>query len=245
MFDARHCGGFSEGAASAATGSPLTIEDNTGVTFTNNFNPFDSSSFAEQLSVRSLINEPLFEFDTLKANTQYPWLATKYALSNGGKTSPSTLRTGVKWSDGTPFTSADVAYTFNLLNKTPAATTTARPRCQARPRRRTSTRWCCTTRPGVPQHHHHRWCGVDRATRLVVQDQEPGDGGRDQGSRHRTLRAGAATRPRLVKYTANPHYWGGKPAAHEVNVAYYASNTAARRPWPMVSCSGPVTTLRT
>ena len=111
----------SEGASSAATGSVVTIEGNTGVTFTDNFNPFDTSAFAEQLSVRSLINEPLFEFDTLKANTQYPWLATKYTFANGGRTITFDLRHGVKWSDGTPFTSADVAFTFDLLNKTPAA----------------------------------------------------------------------------------------------------------------------------
>src|SRR5665213_946939 len=108
------------GAASAATSSVLTIEGNTGVTFTDNFNPFDSSSFAEQLSVRSLVNEPLFEFDSLKTNTQYPWLAKSYVWSNGGKTLTFQLRKGVKWSDGKAFTSADVAYTFDLLNKVPA-----------------------------------------------------------------------------------------------------------------------------
>ena len=109
------------GAASASTSSVLTLEGNTGVTFTNNFNPFDSSSFAEQLSVRSLVNEPLFEFDTLKASTQYPWLAKSYAWSNGGKTLTFQLRKGVHWSDGKPFTSADVAFTFDLLNRVPAA----------------------------------------------------------------------------------------------------------------------------
>ncbi|HWD96864.1 MAG TPA: ABC transporter substrate-binding protein, partial [Acidimicrobiales bacterium] len=31
----------------------------------------------------------------------------------------------------------------------------------------------------------------------------------------------------LVKYKVNPKYWGGKPKASEVNVPYYATNTAA------------------
>jgi peptide/nickel transport system substrate-binding protein len=31
----------------------------------------------------------------------------------------------------------------------------------------------------------------------------------------------------LVEYSANPKYWGGKPAASQVNVPYYASNQAA------------------
>ena len=33
--------------------------------------------------------------------------------------SPSSLRKGVSWTDGTPFSSADVAFTFNLLAKNP------------------------------------------------------------------------------------------------------------------------------
>ena len=59
------------------------------------------------------------EFDSLKAGVSYPWLATKYAWSNGGKTLTFTIRTGVKWSDGSAFTPADVAATFNLVNNDP------------------------------------------------------------------------------------------------------------------------------
>ena len=73
------------------------------------------------MSVNSLIYEPLFEFDSLKAGVSYPWLATKYAWSNGGKTLTFTIRTGVKWSDGSAFGPADVAATFNLVNTNPAA----------------------------------------------------------------------------------------------------------------------------
>jgi peptide/nickel transport system substrate-binding protein len=135
------------GAASASSSSVVTLEGNTGVTFTNNFNPFDSSSFADQLSVRSLVNEPLFEFDVLKANVSYPWLATKYSFANGGKTLTFDLRKGVTWSNGKPFTSADVAYTFDLLNRVPAANDYGAPTMGRQRRRRTSTRSSCTTPP--------------------------------------------------------------------------------------------------
>lgn len=108
------------GAASAAS-PPLVLEGNTGVTFTNNFNPFDSTSFCHEMSVCSLVYEPLFQFDTIKAGVDYPWLATAYAWSNGGKTLTFTIRSGVKWSDGTAFTPADVAATFNGINDNPAA----------------------------------------------------------------------------------------------------------------------------
>src|SRR5579863_6521055 len=107
-------------AASGAS-TTLTLENNTGVTFTDNFNPLDSTSFAKEMSVCSLVYEPLFEFDSLKAGVSYPWLATKYAWTNGGKTLTFTIRTGVKWSDGSAFGPADVAATFNLVSSTPAA----------------------------------------------------------------------------------------------------------------------------
>ena len=47
----------------------------------------------------------------------YPWLATTYNWSNGGKTITFTIRQGVKWNNGTPFTPADVAFTYNLVKK--------------------------------------------------------------------------------------------------------------------------------
>lgn len=114
------------GAASAAS-SPLVLEGNTGVTFTNNFNPLDSNSFCKEMSVCSLVYEPLYQFDTIKAGTSYPWLATAYAWSNGGKTLTFTIRSGVQWSDGSPFTPADVAATFNGVNTNSAANVNGLP----------------------------------------------------------------------------------------------------------------------
>jgi peptide/nickel transport system substrate-binding protein len=217
----------SEGAASASTSSVVTIEGNTGVTFTNNFNPFDSSSFAEQLSVRSLINEPLFEFDTLKANTQYPWLATKYSFSNGGKTITFDLRKNVKWSNGTPFTSADVAYTFDLLKNVPATNNWGAPTMSSPAT--TPNKYTVVLHYAQPEYlnittiagsvlivNKAQWSKISKPATAVV-TKEIGTGPYVQSS----------YTAQLVKYTANPHYWGGKPAASGVNVAYYATNTAA------------------
>src|SRR5580704_11694627 len=114
-------------SVASGASSTLTLENNTGVTFTDNFNPVDSSSFSKQMSVNSLVYEPLFEFDSLKAGVSYPWLATKYAWSNSGKTLTFTIRTGVKWSNGSAFGPADVAATFNLVNTNPAANTAGLP----------------------------------------------------------------------------------------------------------------------
>jgi len=46
------------------------------------------------MSVRSLIYEPLFEFDSLKAGRLVSVARTKYAWSNSGKTLTFTIRTG-------------------------------------------------------------------------------------------------------------------------------------------------------
>jgi len=43
-------------------------------------------------------------------------------MVNSGKTLTFTIRTGVKWSDGTAFGPADVAATFNLVSSTPRRT---------------------------------------------------------------------------------------------------------------------------
>ncbi len=197
------------------------------MTFTDNFNPFDSSSFAEQLSVRSLVNEPLFEFDTLKANTQYPWLATSYAWSNGGKTLTFQLRKGVKWSDGKAFTSADVAYTFNLLNNVPAANVYGVPPLSSPAT--TKGAYTVVLHYAQPEYLNitniagsalivpaHVWSKIkDPATAVVTKP--VGTGPFELSSYSSTV----------VKYKRNPHYWDGVPAPSEVDVPSYSSNTAA------------------
>ncbi|HEX4705057.1 MAG TPA: ABC transporter substrate-binding protein, partial [Pseudonocardiaceae bacterium] len=61
-----------------------------------------------------MIFEPLYYFDTVDASRVSPWLATAYKWSPDGTSITFTLRSGVTWSDGQPFTSADVAFTFQL-----------------------------------------------------------------------------------------------------------------------------------
>jgi peptide/nickel transport system substrate-binding protein len=215
------------GAASAATGAPVTIEGNTGVTFTDNFNPFDTSSFAEQLSVRSLVNEPLFEFDVLKSNTQYPWLATKYSFANGGKTITFDLRKNVTWSNGAPFTSADVAYTFDLLNKVPATNNYGAP-TMASPAT-TPNKYTVVLHYSAPEYLNINTIAgavliVSKAQYSKISSPATAVVKTPIGTGPYVLKSYS---PQDVKYVVNPKYWGGKPAAPEVNVAYYATNTAA------------------
>jgi peptide/nickel transport system substrate-binding protein len=73
---------------------------------------------ATRLGGVNLMYEPL-EFRSPVDGSYTPFLATKYTFSDP-TTLVYTMRQGVKWSDGKPFTAADVAFTFNLLKKYPA-----------------------------------------------------------------------------------------------------------------------------
>lgn len=211
--------------ASAAS-STLTLENNTGVTFTDNFNPVDSNSFCKEMSVCSLVYEPLMQFDSLKAGVSYPWLATGYQWSDGGKTLTFTIRTGVKWSDGSAFTPADVAATFNLVNTTPAANVAGIP-ALASPA-------TVSGNTVVLQYATSEYSNIVAiaGTQLML----PASFATTYStSATATVTAPVGTGPylvdnyssTLVSYKANPKYWGGTPAASEINVPAYASNTDA------------------
>src|SRR5579859_7392738 len=93
----------------------LVMESSPESTITQAFNPFVATQAAYGMGSDGLIYEPLIQFDIAAPPKYYPWLATAYQWSNGGKTITFAIRTGVKWNNGTPMTPADVAYTFNLM----------------------------------------------------------------------------------------------------------------------------------
>src|SRR5580658_1337855 len=104
--------------SSVKQGPPLVIVDNTGQVFAQTFNPYVSTSLGVEDNMQSMTYEPLLEFNIMQpTQAPIPWLATNYAWSGGGKTLTFTIRQGVKFSDGTPMTASDVAFTFNLLIK--------------------------------------------------------------------------------------------------------------------------------
>jgi len=96
------------------------MESSPETSITQAFNPFVPTQAAYGMGADGLIYEPLIQFDIASPPTYYPWLATAYSWSNGGKTITFTIRQGVKWSNGTAFTPADVAFTFNMLMKNKA-----------------------------------------------------------------------------------------------------------------------------
>jgi peptide/nickel transport system substrate-binding protein len=99
-------------------GKTLTIVTTPISPMTDNFNPFVPTSTGYVTHAVNLYNQPLMVFNTQKPlQAPVPELATHYSWSSDGKTITITTRSGVKWSDGKPFSASDVAFTFNLIKQ--------------------------------------------------------------------------------------------------------------------------------
>jgi peptide/nickel transport system substrate-binding protein len=115
------CGSNSP-ASSSGSGSSRTLvmESSPESTITQAFNPFVATQAAYGMGATGLIYEPLLQFDLAAPPKYYPWLATGYKWSNGGKSITFTIRQGVRFSNGTPMTPADVAFSYNLVKNNPS-----------------------------------------------------------------------------------------------------------------------------
>ncbi len=106
---------------------PLVMESSQESTVNQTFNPFQSNSASTTLGMNSMIYEPLIQFDVANTKVKYPWLATSYAWGPGDKSITFTIRKGVEWNNGTPFSAADVAFTYSLLKSNPTLNTSGLP----------------------------------------------------------------------------------------------------------------------
>jgi peptide/nickel transport system substrate-binding protein len=109
------CG--SGGGTSATQSSSNAILQMSGegevTIYTRNFNPFSPDA---NLGTTTAIYEPLVVYTP--TNGKYtPWLATGWTWGPDSTSLTFSLRHGVKWSDGKPFSSADVVSTFQILKK--------------------------------------------------------------------------------------------------------------------------------
>ncbi|WP_418516441.1 ABC transporter substrate-binding protein [Curtobacterium flaccumfaciens pv. flaccumfaciens] len=82
--------------------------------FDRNFNPY----IANARTASKWMYEPLIEVNPLDGKRN-PWLASAWSQPDA-KTIDMTIRSGVEWSDGSPFSAKDVVFTFDLLKKFPA-----------------------------------------------------------------------------------------------------------------------------
>ena len=107
-------------SAKSSASSTLVMESSPETTITDDFNPFVSTAAPQGMGATGLIYEPLLQFNLAKPPQFYPWLATAYTWSNGGKSITFAIRQGVKWNNGTALTPADVVFTYNLVMKNAA-----------------------------------------------------------------------------------------------------------------------------
>jgi peptide/nickel transport system substrate-binding protein len=98
-------------------GGTVTIANVAGQTWPCQFNPFNPS--VNQVAL-GFVYEPLTFVNVLKAGATTPMLATGYTWSPKKDSIVFTIRDGVKWSDGRPFTADDVVYTFTRMKEEPA-----------------------------------------------------------------------------------------------------------------------------
>ena len=101
----------------ASATNSVTISNEQGTTWTCGFSPFNGD--VNSLSFGPVYEELVF-VNGLKSGATTNWLASGYKWSNGNKTLTFTIRSGVKWTDGKPFSADDVIFTYNLLKKFPA-----------------------------------------------------------------------------------------------------------------------------
>jgi peptide/nickel transport system substrate-binding protein len=83
-------------------------------TFIRNFNPFFQTQ--SRWPATAGIYEPTIIFN--RATGKFiPWLAEEWWWQDENRRLVLKIRQGVKWSDGKPLTSQDVAFTFQLMRK--------------------------------------------------------------------------------------------------------------------------------
>jgi peptide/nickel transport system substrate-binding protein len=98
-------------------GGTVTIANVGGQTWPCQFNPFNPA--VNQVAL-GFVYEPLTFVNVLKAGATTPMLASAFTWSPKKDSIEFTIRDGVKWSDGQPFTADDVVYTFTRMKEVPA-----------------------------------------------------------------------------------------------------------------------------
>ena len=221
--------GCSQGSngTTAKGGKALIAEPTTGVTFSNDFNPYDPNSVASSMGTRSLVNEPLFEFNQLDPTSAgtHPWLGTSFTFQNGGKDLQVKIRSGVKFNDGSSFGPADVAATFKAMMN-PKADTSGVPPQASEP---TVSSDSVTLHFNSPQ-YTGLWSilGTTYILKASVANQLA-------QNPTMTITNPVGTGPfmlasyssSLIKWKPNPNYWGGTPPESEIDTPAISTNAAA------------------
>lgn len=222
------CGGSNSTNAHKRPAHPnsLTLLANEQDAYTQNFNPYSPGVIS---GTQGLIYETLLYVNRLDGSVK-PWLASSYNLASDAQSITFHLRQGVTWSDGQPFTSADVVFTIKLILKNPSIDLTgigAAVKDVSAPD--ASTVIVTLSKPFnpivwilggqvfiLPQ---HTWSGVKGDPSQYADPNPVGTGPYIVKS----------FTPQLVDLVKNPKYWQpGKPQVDEVKIPAYSSNDSAQ-----------------
>jgi peptide/nickel transport system substrate-binding protein len=216
----------SSGSASgnASGSSVLTISNENGALWTCGFNPFNASD--NLLSV-GFTYEPLVYVNPLQNGKTTPMLATSWSWGAGNKSLTFQIRQGVKFSDGTPLTAADVAYTFNLLKKYPGldltgvwsvlSSVTASGNAVTMDFSTVAVPYFYYIADQTPIVPEAIWSKIANPQTNAITD--PIGTGPFLMSK---------CTPQNITYTANPHYWQpGLPKISKIEYPAYTSNNTA------------------
>ena len=176
-------------------------------------------------------------------------------MASGFKTLTFTIRSGATWSDGQPFTAADVAYTFNAMKSDKAIDLNAIWTADGGPLTSVALKGdqavftfnapsepyfylVADQTPIVPK---HIWAALNQSNPHSYADTKPVGTGP-------YLMSNCA--PQNIKYLNNPHYWQSAPghpvpAVKEVDYPAFLEQHPGQPTSPRARHSGAASTSRT
>ncbi len=219
------CSSGSSITSSKSAKNVVTISNENGALWTCGFSPFNGSDTL--LSV-GFVYEPLVFVNPLQNGKTTPMLATSWAWGAGNKSLTFTIRKGVKFSDGTPLTPADVVFTFNLIKKYAALDLTGVwSVLSSVSQTGTDQVTMAFSTAAVPYFYYiadqtpivpaHIWSKISNP--VAFANPHPVGTG--------PYEVNPCTNANIT-YTANPHYWQpGEPHVAKVEYPAYTSNNTA------------------
>ncbi|HYL41646.1 MAG TPA: ABC transporter substrate-binding protein [Candidatus Binatus sp.] len=230
----------SQGANTGIVGGKLVIDNESGATWTCQLNPYNPSVNGPAIG---FIYEELVYVNPLQTNSDgtpktTPWLASDYAWNADYTQLTFTIRSGVTWTDGQPFTADDVLYTFNAIKADPAMDLNALWQSDGGPLTKVEKQgsdkvvftfngaaqtyfyYVADQSPIIPQ---HIWSKLDQKTLDAAQDTAPIGTG--------PYLMNACTQDN-IQYMRNPNYWQSTPGhpvpqIQEVDYPAFLSNDPA------------------
>ncbi|WP_165989702.1 ABC transporter substrate-binding protein [Streptomyces sp. YIM 98790] len=184
-----------------------------------NFNPYSPTV----IEGPGTIFEPLFYFNQARDQEPVPRLGTEYSWNEDGTELSLTVREGVTWSDGEPFTAHDVVFTLGMITEYPALNGTGyNGTAEAVDDTHLVVRFDEPAYMDGPQVlgriwivPEHIWKDMSDPTTDTVQ--EP------VGTGPYLLEE---FKPAAFTLKANPGYWGGEPALKRVRFVALSGNQA-------------------